>query len=119
MCSDEIEENARDIPGFIGVFALDRIPSHISHPSCFIVNNHTQNLEGEHWLAVRYEKCGEIYVFDSFGYYYPKMLIERLCRLPFKRLILNRIVYQMPWETTCSEHCFAFLRRRTINRKMG
>ena len=52
------------VPHFLGVYPLDKLPSAIRAPSNFIVNTHTHNLPGEHWLAVSYQKGGIVYAFD-------------------------------------------------------
>ena len=78
MYTDELLKKGKNIPGFIGVFPLDKIPKHVCAICCFIVNTNTSHLKGEHWLAVSYEKHNEIHVFDSFGYYYPLILVEKL-----------------------------------------
>jgi hypothetical protein len=116
MYSNELLKKAKDIPGFMGVFALNKIPQHIAAPACFIVNTDTHNLEGEHWLAVSFESHGRIYVFDPFGMFYPKLLTDRLHCLPKKRIIYNTVMYQKPWEKTCGQYCLDFLKTRTINR---
>ena len=47
------------VPNFAGVFPLDRLPKSLRAPANFIVNTHTHNLPGEHWIAVSYQK-GEL-----------------------------------------------------------
>ena len=112
MYTDELLKKGKNIPGFIGVFPLDKIPKHVCAPCCFIVNTNTSHLKGEHWLAVSYEKHNEIHVFDSFGYYYPLILVEKLHHLPHRKIIYNRRTFQKIWEKTCGQYCLAFLRRR-------
>ena len=120
MYAEELLEKAKSIPGFIGVFPLDEIPQHIRAPCCFIINTQTSNLKGEHWLAITYEQNNDIHVFDSFGYYYPLILIEKLHHLPNKKIFYNSHTYQKLWENTCGQYCLAFLRQRTIiNREPG
>ena len=114
MYTDEIEAYGRAlVPHFLGVYPLDKMPSHICIPSRLIVNTDTHNLKGEHWLAVSYEHSGIIYAFDPLGFYYPKLLVERLHRLPHRRIIYNRKAYQMPWENTCGQHCLNFLYKQS------
>ena len=37
---------------FLGVFASDRLPSHIhSFPCCLVANTHPHNQPGTHWVA--------------------------------------------------------------------
>ena len=98
------------IPNFIGVYPLDKIPTYLKPPSNFIVNTHTKNLPGEHWVAVSYQKDGRVYAFDSFGHYYPSMLKKRLLRLSRTAPVwYNKIQYQESDENTCGHYCLAWL----------
>ena len=53
-------------PLFRGVFSRDQIPLNIQYPSCLILNTHTSNNVGEHWLAIFYDKLGIVNFFDSY-----------------------------------------------------
>ena len=66
---------------FIGVYPLDRLPPLCDLPQdcSFIVNTHTHNLSGEHWLAVKINMT-KINVFDPMGMYYPPKLVVYLHR---------------------------------------
>jgi len=75
-----------------------------------IINTHTSNLGGEHWLAV-YHKPDKIYVFDSFGFYYPSILVTHLSRMS-KPIVYNKIRYQDPFSTTCGQHCLLWLKKQ-------
>ena len=110
MNSDELRILGKRLFGkpFLGVFPLDILPKNLRVPSYFIVNTHTINLPGEHWLAVAYQKKGEIDVFDSFGHYYPPSLIKHLKR--YGRLNLNRKRIQHPLTNTCGQHCIKWLK---------
>lgn len=112
MYANELVRAGRKIPGFIGVYPLDKIPQHLEVPSCFIINTDTHNLKGRHWLAVSYENGGIAYAFDPLGVYYPQILVDHLHRLPFHKIIYNNKMYQMPWEKTCGRYCLSFLRAR-------
>jgi hypothetical protein len=104
--------------GFIGTFALDKLPKHIgSPPKSLIVNTDTQNLPGRHWIAVSYECGGIAYAFDPLGFYYPAALISYLHRNPYQKVHYNYIMYQKPWEHNCGQHCISFLQSRTLGYK--
>ena len=59
----------KHVPNFNGVFALDKLPPKLVALANRIVNTHTHNLPGEHWLAVSYLTGGLVYTFDPFGIY--------------------------------------------------
>lgn len=110
MYTNELEYyGKRHVPHFIGVYALDKLPLHIKPISRLIVNTDTHNLPGKHWIALSYEKHGIVYAFDPLGVYYPNLLIQYLHRLPHRRIIYNRTMYQRPWRKTCGQHCLQFL----------
>ena len=51
-----------------GVFARNNLPTgKIHYPSAYIVNNHTSDLPGEHWMAIVLESKSHGVFFDSFG----------------------------------------------------
>ena len=98
------------VPNFMGVFPLDKIPKNIQTPANFIVNTHTHNLPGEHWLAISYQNGGIVYAFDPFGFYYPPMLKYFLNKMKrTKPVIYNKIQYQDIHEKTCGLYCIAWL----------
>ena len=98
------------IPNFVGVFPLNKLPQALRAPANLIVNTDTHNLPGQHWLAVSYQKGGVVYVFDSFGFFYPRILriyLNKLRRTAPVRY--NRIRYQSMHEQTCALYCLAWL----------
>jgi hypothetical protein len=98
------------VPNFVGVYPLNKLPLALRPPANFIVNTQTNNLPGEHWLAVSYQEGGLIYAFDPFGFYYPFMLRHYLLKLRHLSTIkYNRIQYQSVAEQTCGLYCIAWL----------
>jgi hypothetical protein len=98
------------VPHFKGVYPLDKLPSSLKQPANFIVNTHTHNLPGEHWLAVNYSKDGVVHAFDSFGYYYPRILQKYLHRLRRKCAVhYSSDQLQEYYEKTCGDYCIAWL----------
>lgn len=94
------------VPDFLGVFPLNKIPSSIRAPCNFIVNTHTHNLPGEHWIAVSYQRDGRVYAFDSFGLYYPLSLQNYLQRLRRSGSVYyNKQQFQELYERTCGHYC--------------
>jgi len=100
------------IPGFLGAFPLDKLPSYTNTLSSFIVNTDTHNLRGQHWIAVSYEKMGIVRAFDPLGVYYPQLLIEKLHQFPNRKVKYNRVMYQNPLTETCGLHCLKYLKYR-------
>ena len=97
----------KHVPNFIGVFPLDRIPATDMTSSNFIINTHTHNLPGEHWLAVSILN-GVGFAFDSFGFYYPNSLRSYL-RRHCQKVYYNSHQYQEIHEKTCGLYCIAWL----------
>jgi hypothetical protein len=92
---------------FIGVFPLDKFPKSLHIPNYLIINTHTANLPGEHWLAVAYIKPGTIYAFDSFGMEYPPLLMDYLKK--YGRIRLSKKMIQSPFDNTCGMHAIQWL----------
>lgn len=120
MYTDELERlGKKSVKHFVGVFPLDKLPTHISPISRFIVNTDSHNLAGRHWIALSYERGGIVLAFEPFGWYYPPPLIARLHSNPtIHKVIYNRTMFQSPLERTCGLHCIRFLRNiseATIN----
>lgn len=116
MYSNVLERIARKklkINGFKGVYSMDTLPTCLQScslpPYRFIVNTHTSNLPGEHWLAVSYEKHGHIYVFDPMGFYYPSYLMKYLSKF-HKPIHSNKIPYQSPTNKMCGQYCLRWLK---------
>ena len=104
-----IKLGTKHVPRFIGVFPLDKIPSVLPKKGAnFIVNTHTHNLPGEHWLAVSYKNGGIVYAFDPFGFFYPKLFKQSLHRYG-KKISYNNIQFQEVNEKTCGDYCLGWL----------
>ena len=52
---------------YLGTFARDQLPVIIKYPACLIFNNQTSNQQGEHWIALYFNKKKHAEFFDSFG----------------------------------------------------
>lgn len=114
MFSDELNTLGRKhVPSFIGVFACNELKNMIHHnrqtPYSFIVNTQTNNLPGEHWIAVSCENNGVTLIFDPLGFYYPPPLIHYLVAKKFRKIYFNRIQYQHPNSRICGQLCLEFL----------
>lgn len=115
MYSNELAQaGQRHVPGFIGVFAADELPSIMCNrsfipPFSFIVNTQAGNLPGEHWIAVSCEPKRVALVFDPLGNYYPPFLIHYLAKR-FTKIYFNKIQYQNPSSRVCGQLCLQFLK---------
>lgn len=54
---------------FNEVYARNEIPDIINYPACIVINTKPRNNEGEHWLAVYYDKNKNAEFFDSYGHH--------------------------------------------------
>lgn len=98
------------VPNFVGVFPLNKLPQALRPPANFVLNTHTHNLPGEHWLAVSYQKGGIVLAFDPFGHYYPGMLKVYLSNLRRSTSVkYSKVQYQEIHEKTCGLYCIAWL----------
>jgi hypothetical protein len=52
---------------YYGVFAIDQLPIIDKFPSCLIINNKPSNHEGQHWVAIYFDKKRKCEFYDSFG----------------------------------------------------
>jgi hypothetical protein len=98
-------------PTFVGVFPLNRIP-HLRKKSNngFIVNTQTDNLPGQHWIAVR-TMLDRAWIFDPMASHPPPpALCHHLllyCNISF--LYVCKVSIQPALTLTCGHHCVYFL----------
>lgn len=105
--SDEKTANA-----FYGIHAMDMLPEFIPHyPFLMIVNTHTHNLGGEHWLCVfiNKEKCGEL--FDSLSMP-PNLILSQWLNRFTRQWRRNHLMYQHPMSATCGAYVLYFCLNR-------
>lgn len=113
MYTHELIDKAKNIPNFIGVFPLDKLPSqHHVPPFNFIVNTDTSNLPGRHWIAVHVDEWKTV-LFDPVGIYYPPILCRHVIKFG-RPIVYNWKQYQPITKPICGQYCLAWL--RSINR---
>lgn len=100
------------IPMFLGVFALDRLPDTQGKPGCFIMNHDRIDQPGSHWVALYvhpppYNHYAEY--FDSLGNKPPEELYAWKQKLEF-----NTKPVQSVLADTCGEHALYFLYLRLV-----
>jgi hypothetical protein len=96
-------------PSYIGTFSLNTVPSSPSNSFSFIVNTHTENLPGQHWIAVR-GISDEAWIFDPLALPPPFALCNHLllhCHM--NKLYCCKTQVQPSFTQTCGHHCVFFL----------
>ena len=84
---------------FLGVFAVDTLPLHISDlPALLIVNSDTSNLPGQHWRAIFIENTLRGEVFDSLAmpvsYLLEKWMNTNTVKWTASTAIIQHLLYQ-------------------------
>lgn len=86
---------------YLGTYALDQVPTRFvtkARLQHFIINTHTSNLPGEHWVAVSVQN-NIAYIFDSFGIPPPTLLVSQLKQRGITKIYYNKKQIQ-PFDTT-------------------
>ena len=108
MYADKITKiaNALTNQNFGGTYSIDCLPQHIDKNSAIIINTHSKNLPGEHWIAV-YRKGQYYYIFDPLGFYYPSKIISHF----YERgnVNCNKIPFQPLNSKICGELCIYWI----------
>jgi len=94
---------------FLGAFAFDELPINLSYPSSFIINTKPRINEGEHWLALFYDKNKVCYFFDSYGFSPNYHRLTNYIRTTSAKFNYNKNVLQEMGSTVCGEYCIMFL----------
>lgn len=97
---------------FCGIFPIDDLPEFVPHhPFLIIVNTHTHNLNGEHWLCVFIDKDREGELFDSLATP-PKLILTRWLNRFTRRWKRNHLMYQNPLSATCGGYVLYYCLNR-------
>ena len=97
---------------FFGVTSIDRLPSTIPrYPIILIVNTHTHNLPGEHWITVFIDKERRGEIFDSLALPVSNMLRRWMNRFTrtWKR---NTRQFQHSLSSSCGAFALYFILHR-------
>jgi len=111
---DKVRKNAdRDtISGFYGVCSIDNLPEFIhTRPFFMIVNTHTKNLPGEHWIAIIIDTKRNGELFDSLALPVSNILIGWLNRFT-KKWKTNKLTVQHVLSSTCGVYSVYFILNR-------
>ena len=99
----KVRDNAavETLNAFHGIYSIDDLPKSIpTRPFLMIVNTHTKNLPGEHWLAVFIDKDKNGEIFDSLALPVSNILIQWMNRFTAKWKI-NKRTFQHSQSTSC------------------
>lgn len=106
MNSVEINNILKDIVNFKGVCALDCLPKPFKVGS-MIVNTHTSNLKGQHWIAFKVTNT-DIIFFDPLNFSIPLLLYKYFLSFN-KNCISVNFSSQNILSNTCGIHCIYFI----------
>ena len=112
--STKVKKNARakTLEAFNGIYSIDTLPSFISRrPFLMIVNTHTHNLPGEHWIAIHIDENKNGELFDSLAIPVSNTLIRWLNTFANKWKTNSRS-FQHPTSSTCGAFVLYFILNR-------
>lgn len=111
---DKIVKNAdvKTLKAFQGICAIDKLPTFIhSYPILLIVNTHTHNLPGEHWIVLFIDKDKSGEVFDSLTLPISNFIIRWMNRFT-RKWKTNGTAYQHPTSATCGAFVIFYVLKR-------
>ena len=109
MTSSNAIESFFKSKDFLGCYPLNRLPPFPKKlPKSMIINTHTSNKTGEHWLALVLTKQKCLY-FDSFGWSIIEGNILRYLKPYYKTITYSDMCIQDSFSDKCEEFCIAFI----------
>ena len=97
---------------FLGIYPIDSLPDFIPFRPCLlIVNTHTRNLPGEHWIAILIDEKRNGELFDSLAIPVSGYLIRWLNRFCNKWKTNNKS-FQHALSTMCGAYVLYFILNR-------
>ena len=96
--------------GFLGVYALDKVPVRAitSYPYTVIINTDDSTQPGSHWVAIHKDIMQRGYYFDSFGF--PPKLDDLLATMDScADWTYNSFRLQSYASTVCGQYCLFFV----------
>ena len=114
MDSRLINEYLDAIDCFIGTFPRDGIPVPDKLPKGYIINTHTSDLPGEHWVAIYIDSRGRGQYFDSYGLFplyneFTEFLNDYCTSWNY-----NSRTFQSSNSSTCGLYCIFFILFRCL-----
>lgn len=103
---------------YYGIFPIDRLPIVNKFPTCLIINNQSSYQEGEHWIAIYFDKHKNASFFDSFAkspsYYGLKSYLKKFSN----NVQINKKRIQSNFSNYCGLYCVFFLIYKLKGRSM-
>jgi len=97
---------------FLGVFALDQIPSSFSHyPCAYVANTDPSTRKGQHWVAFYHESPKRLEFFDSYGE--PPQTYSFPFPSELSSLRYNAYPLQKLNSSVCGQYCIFFIFHRS------
>ena len=97
------------------VIARDEVPKTVEYPSCYIINTQPRSHEGEHWLAIYYDRHGNADFFDSYGEEPSKYGLKTFLDLTSTSWSYNKKRLQ-GFSSYCGHFCLLYLFFRVRNK---
>ena len=94
---------------FRGTYPIDKLPTRVNYPSCFVINNQPSYKNGEHWVAVYFTKDKKGIFFDSFGKSPTFYKLDKFLRKNSNDLVYNNKQIQTLFSEYCGYYCLLFL----------
>lgn len=110
----EIVQWLQSEPGFLGVFPVNKLPGRIPPIPTelkLVVNTDSDNLEGQHWIAILRKSDGHVEIFDSFGQF-PSSEVQLWASKHGTHWVHNTKCIQPATSTLCGVYCCMFLMSR-------
>jgi hypothetical protein len=112
--NEKVRKNAdsKTLEAFYGVCSIDNLPDFIHvRPFIMIINTHTQNLPGEHWITVMIDANRNGELFDSLGLP-PSNIIIRWLNQFTNKWKKNERSFQHRLSSTCGTFALYFVLNR-------
>jgi hypothetical protein len=100
---------------FKAVLARNELPSKVTFPSAYIINNKNNNHPGEHWIAFFYDAKGNVDFFDSFARGPSAYGLTKYLFKTSKSINCNKIRLQSFFSEYCGYHAIYFILLRSRN----
>jgi len=105
--TQELNHWMRFKKNYVGTFPRDEIPIFSnSFDGCLIVNTHSSNLHGEHWIGIICRN-GQVYYFDPIGWIPCNSILQQFCQ--FEKINVNSTRFQSLNSTLCGHHVVFYL----------
>ena len=113
MDTTELDRKLSNVPGFIGAFPFDDLPTKPTTDFSVIINTDSEKGSGEHWLALA-RKNNVFYFHDSYGRLPDDELFTKVFRKVMKEYIIGKCVSNTKWiqqitSNVCGHHSVYFI----------